>query len=433
MAVNIRSYQSETNQPIKRNPDSDRPLSFYFFPDSYVLAHVSRLTEIAKILKKRGHHITFCGQASNQPRSKMYFALRQGFDHILTEEPHFPYYWDRFIQHGWKTTVWDVLNHQNCGARVDDILEDQARILVRDKPDMVIASGTISVTAAAYIAGVPASIVQNAYLAKLLELGSPLRPIVKLYDRFHLTPLKAPIFRKYGLKPELGLDLIMGVPVLSPDLPEIDDTAFDLGEVYQIGPIHCEDFGDLPEWYDELTDGTPNIYITMGSTGLLDHVLRRCYGSLAQMPYRFVVTTAGQVSDETQRMAPSNFRFVEYAPGCEILKHCQALIYHGGTGTMYQGLQAGVPMIALHTHIEQKTCAQHPKKYKYGMRLSARKITGRRLAAAIDRVLENPRYRRAAEEYAPLVAAADGALRAADILEEKARAGAGKNLRAKVA
>ena len=91
----------------------------------------------------------------------------------------------------------------------------------------------------------------------------------------------------------------------------------------------------------------------MDRPGLLDPLLQRSYPALAKTSYRFIVTTSGQVSEATMVAAPPNFRFARHAPGSKLLERSAALVFHGGNGTMYQALAAGVPMLALPSHLEQ--------------------------------------------------------------------------------
>jgi len=106
------------------------------------------------------------------------------------------------------------------------------------------------------------------------------------------------------------------------------------------------------------------------------------------------------------------------------------MIYHGGNGTMYQGLAAGVPMVALPTQLEQSLCADIAVRHGFGLKLSPRRIRGGRLLYALNWILSDPRFREAARKYSPRVREARGAARAAEILEQAALEGkpAGHNL-----
>src|SRR5690606_27518839 len=136
----------------------------------------------------------------------------------------------------------------------------------------------------------------------------------------HFGRMRKPVYRKHGIKPMNGIKLLRNTPLISPDLDPFHKTHPGFPLWQSIGPILYEPPCSLPDWFDELSDGTTNVYITMGSTGLLEPLLRRCYDVLGKSKYRFVVTTAGQVSEAGMAAAPANFRFAKYAPGLAIME-----------------------------------------------------------------------------------------------------------------
>lgn len=107
------------------------------------------------------------------------------------------------------------------------------------------------------------------------------------------------------------------------------------------------------------------------------------------LPYRFVVTTANQVSEETARMAPANFRLCTYAPGSKLLEKCRAMIFHGGNGSMYQVLAAGVPMLALPSHQEQGLITNFAVDRGYCIRMHARWFRTNALINNLRELIDN--------------------------------------------
>lgn len=407
---------------MNAQPAPDRPLKFILFPLGWLLAHVGRLVEIGKALRARGHEVIFAGEDPANSRSRMSIAQKEGFPCIRAKECNHPYAWDRFVKYGWWITPVDMLRHHHW-APLDEIIDDHVQLMMRERPDMVVGDGSISVSTAAYITKTPAAGVMNAYAGHFVRPGSFTMPLIYCWDRFQLARERLRVYRKYNCRPVNAIRLLKSIPLISPDLPELDKSTAHWKNWRPVGPILFEPPSSLPEWFNKINDGTPNIYLTMGSTGLMDRVLRRSYETLARAPYRFLITAAGQVSEETKAMAPPNFCITEYAPGSRILEHCRALIFHGGNGTMYQGLAAGVPMIALPTQLEQSLCADIAVKHGFGMKMSPRFVNGRKLLNALNWVMSDPRYRRAAKRYSGLVRNADGAGHAADILEATAREG----------
>lgn len=397
-----------------------RPLKFMFFPQGFGLAHVGRCVEIAKTLRERGHEVVFGGVSTSDPRSKLNQAEVQGFRVLEVKEPYQPYAWDRFHDHGILIALWDVLNSHKW-APLDEILEDIIRVCEEEQPDLILGDASVGVSPAGHILGIPAAGVFNAYNTHFVRPWSFFNFLIHGAEFAHFGRLRARVFRKRGLKPINGIKLLRQTPLLSPDLPAFHKSHDDFPLWQSIGPILYEPPSTLPEWYDELGDGKTNIYITMGSTGLLEPLLRNCYEALGKSDYRFVVTTAGQVSEEGMAMAPDNFRFATYAPGLAIMKHCAAVVHHGGNGSMYQALAAGLPMLALPGHLEQQLCTAYMLEHEFGLKGVPRKMKGKEMLAVLDRLITEPRFGDNARRFQAEVTAGGATDRAADILEAHAR------------
>jgi len=399
-----------------------RSLKIILFPLGCLLSHVGRLTEIGKELRKRGHEVVFGGEAPSHPRTKLYIPQQQGFRLVYAKEPDYRYAWDRFEKYGWLATAWDLFRHRHW-APLDEILEGHVQLIHREKPDLVVGDATISVSTAAHIAGIPAAGVMNLYAWQFISPASIFTPMIHTWDALELSRLRRRVYRKYGKKQVNALRLLKNILVIAPDLPGLYDPPTGWPKWQPVGPIYSEVDAPLPEWYDELDDSIPNVYVTMGSTGLLDAFLRRTYEDLAKAPYRFLVTTGGQVAEETVAMAPPNFRIATYAPGSKLLERCQAMIFHGGNGTMYQALAAGVPMIALPSHLEQKVCFRPAIKHGFGLEFSPRRVRANTLLKALDEIIHDEGYRQAAHQFSQPIHEANGVARAADVLEQTAREG----------
>ncbi len=401
------------------SPAPARRLKVILFPLGWLLAHVGRLVEIGKVLRARGHEVIFAGDDPAHPRSKLSFAQIEGFPLRYAKEPDHPYAWDRYVRHGWKHTAWDLLHFERW-APLDAILEGHVELIRREKPDLIVGDGTISVSTAGHITGVPAAGVMNAYAGRFAQPGTLYHALIRAGDAVLLSRVRNRVYRKYGVRPADALSLLKSTPMVSPDLPGLYPAPSGWRHWHVCGPIISEPPASLPEWYDELDDGTPNVYVTMGSTGLLDEFLRRTAPALGKLPYRFLVTTAGQVEPETMRALPSNFRVATYGPGSKLLEKSRALIFHGGNGSMYQALAQGVPMVALPLHLEQQLCANIAASMGVCLTYRARNVEPARLIRLLERVLSEPHFRDTARRIAPQVCAANGAESAALYLERVA-------------
>lgn len=391
------------------------PLKILMFPLGFGLAHVGRCVEIAKVLRARGHEVVFAGEDPSHPRSKLDQAQAAGFRVVRVKEPAQPYAWDRFHDHGFLVSVWDMLNSRKW-APLDEIIEDMIRVCREERPDLILGDASVGASTAGHILGIPAAGVLNAYNTHFVKPWTFFNVLVQAMELLHFGRMRKPVYHRHGVEPVNGITLLRRIPLISPDLDHFHKSHPGFPLWQSIGPILYEPPCELPEWFDELSDGTTNIYITMGSTGLLEPLLRRCYKALGHSKYRFVVTTAGQVSDEGMAAAPPNFRFAKYAPGLAIMEHCAAVVFHGGNGTMYQALAAGKPLLALPGHLEQELCTEYILDHGFGVKASPRKMNGEAMLRAIDALVNDPCYRESAEALQADVLRGGATERAADIL-----------------
>lgn len=90
---------------------------------------------------------------------------------------------------------------------------------------------------------------------------------------------------------------------------------------------------------------------------------------------------------------------------------------------MYQALSAGVPMVAIPTHLEQRANARIGVNNGFCRLLPPRRATGAAVLSALRDVIDRTEYRDAAQHWSTIVAQSDGSNRAADLMEAFAREG----------
>ena len=142
-------------------------------------------------------------------------------------------------------------------------------------------------------------------------------------------------------------------------------------------------------------DNRPFVLVAM-STTFMDHVdqLQRAVDALGALPVRGLVTT-GPVVDPEQLEAPSGVTVVRSAPHRDVLAHADALVTHGGHGTVIKGLVAGVPIVCMPTGRVQPDNAARLVHRGAGVKVS-KNASPARVAAAVRQVIEDPSYRRCA-------------------------------------
>ncbi len=133
------------------------------------------------------------------------------------------------------------------------------------------------------------------------------------------------------------------------------------------------------------------------STTFQDHAacLQRIVDALATLPVHAIVTT-GPAIDPSTITAAANVTVVAAAPHSQILRRAAAVVTHGGHGTVVRALAAGVPMVVLPHGRDQADNARRITSRGAGIALR-RSAKPTKIATAVERLLDNPAYRVAAE------------------------------------
>lgn len=97
---------------------------------------------------------------------------------------------------------------------------------------------------------------------------------------------------------------------------------------------------------------------------------------------------------------PQGIGYFGFVPLSELLPKVAGFVHHGGMGSLSQGLIAGVPQLTVPRFMDQPDNAGRLAKCGASINLSPRGLTTERLAASIDRLLNDGEYRRRSQELA---------------------------------
>ena len=202
---------------------------------------------------------------------------------------------------------------------------------------------------------------------------------------------------------ELGLDPLDDVwgqwdraaRVLVLTSPALDLPAVLPDNVRYVGPVL-----DDPGWTEPypLPDGDePLVVVGLSSTYMQQaDVLRRIVAALDTLPVRGVVTT-GPALDPAEVPGTAHVHVVRSAPHAQLFPAASVVVTHAGHGTLVKALAAGVPALCLPMGRDQSDNVVRAARHGavIGLRPSA---SATHIAAAVRRLLDDPSYRRAAEE-----------------------------------
>jgi len=174
------------------------------------------------------------------------------------------------------------------------------------------------------------------------------------------------------------------------------------------------------EWLDEIPSERPWVHITEGTSHYQDpFLLRSAVSGLAGAPVEAIITHG-------RGRTPGELRLGEIAPNVHLapwlshdalLPRCRALVTTGGAGTTMAGLRAGLPLVLVPTTWDKPDNARRVEAAGAGLILPPKQCTPESLREAVESVLVEPRYQRAAKRCAELLARAPGPPGAAELIE----------------
>jgi MGT family glycosyltransferase len=199
--------------------------------------------------------------------------------------------------------------------------------------------------------------------------------------------------------------------------------------VRYVGPLlwHPPEPPGTLAWLDQVRADRPWVHVTEGTSHFQQPLLLPAAArGLAGAPFEAILTT-GQERDPAALGLPSasNVHVTGWLSHGELLPRCAAIVTTGGAQTIASALAAGVPLVVVPTLWDKPANARRVAAAGVGVRLAPKDCTPERLRAAVEEVLDDPSYRRAAGRMAQALAAAPGPTGAAAMIAELAGTPAG--------
>ncbi|MFE2183743.1 glycosyltransferase [Streptomyces sp. NPDC059455] len=206
--------------------------------------------------------------------------------------------------------------------------------------------------------------------------------------------------------------------------------------IHYVGPSIAERpaTADFPwEWLDPTR---PAVLITLGTanTDAGARFLTECLEAVRARAGRFqtvivdpddVLTRATRDIENMPATPDDNDVLVRrYVPQLALLQRVNAVVCHAGHNTVCEALWHGVPLVVAPIRDDQPVVAAQVVDAGAGIRVRFGRARAVAIGEALDAVLDEPRYRAAAERVGASFRAAGGATAAATHLERLATSGA---------
>jgi MGT family glycosyltransferase len=169
------------------------------------------------------------------------------------------------------------------------------------------------------------------------------------------------------------------------------------------------------EWVDSRRQ---QVLVSVGtlSMDLSDSFFHRVVEALRPLAYRLqaiVVAPDAAVPDP-----PGHLLVRTRVPMLELLPRVRAVVSHGGLNTVCESLSFGVPLVVTPIKGDQAINASQVADAGAGLRISFDRAGADELRTALLTVLDDPAFRKSAQQVGESLAAAGGASAAAHHLEQ---------------
>ncbi len=295
--------------------------------------------------------------------------------------------------------------------------DDVRAELEREPADvLVVDSMLFTALSAAEASGLPtATLIHTPYsvfrggpLVEMFAVGIP--PL----NAYRAALGLAPVSQLVELHDNPELALVALPKEFEPDSP-------DAANVFRMGPVL-----DAPalQRTDEVVDlgdrSSPLVLVSLSTAeqeqlGLLQSIA----DAVAGMPVRAIVTT-GPAIEPAAIVAGPNTQVVQYQAHSEILPAASLVITHAGLGTVMASLGQGVPLVCVPMGRDQFFNAERVASLGAGLMLPPGSDAAA-VAAAATTVLNDERFRDAAQEMATTIGTYGGAAGAVTELEALTR------------
>ncbi len=156
------------------------------------------------------------------------------------------------------------------------------------------------------------------------------------------------------------------------------------------------------------------VYISMGTVNQNKQFIRNCINALASTDWQ-VIISMGTDTDHFAEL-PENIKVYEAVDQMAVLSIADAFITHCGMNSASEGLYYSVPLVLFPQTPEQSAVAKRTEELGAGVIL--RSMAEEDILDALTKVLEDQRYREAAEKVSDSFKACGGAEEAKEFLEQ---------------
>ena len=168
----------------------------------------------------------------------------------------------------------------------------------------------------------------------------------------------------------------------------------------------------------EFPRGTLRTLDRWGLQNGIEAVFRAIAEACSGPEVQLVISLGGGLEPEDLGPLAGNPIVVRYAPQLDLMRQSALVISHGGLNTVLEALTNGVPLVIIPVTNDQPGIGARVQWTGSGEVIPLQRLSVAKLRRAVHSVLENPRYRSAAQFLRDCTASKNGLERASDIVEQ---------------
>jgi MGT family glycosyltransferase len=261
---------------------------------------------------------------------------------------------------------------------------------------------------------------RNAFLKAVTQKGI-FGPVQKEAERLHREITGRP-FPGFFLDWPAAADAVVqfSVPGFEYPRPDVSTEVDFIGPVSRGGAVTSK----LPAWWKDLDTDRPVVHVSQGTVANtdFDELLMPTIHGLASRDVLVVATTGGRDAAWVQAQLPENARVAEFLPYDALFEKVDVFVTNGGYGGVHYALGKGVPLVVAGMTEDKAEVSARVEWSGTGVNLRTNTPSPEKVAAAVDRVLADPTYRRAAQRIGAEIAAAPGVAGILPIIDRHASA-----------
>jgi UDP:flavonoid glycosyltransferase YjiC (YdhE family) len=209
--------------------------------------------------------------------------------------------------------------------------------------------------------------------------------------------------------------------VLSPVPPSFRNPAVPLpstGHSIRPGALSGRSEHAVPDWIARLP-ARPTVYLTLGTVFPMESgdLFARVIAGVRESPLDLIVSVGPDYDPAELGSQPDNVRVERWISEHALLPRCDAVVSHGGSGSVIAALAHGIPLVLLPIGTDQPLNAARCEALGVGRILDPLTATPRNVQDAVGAVLAEPSYRIAARKLADEAAGLPDAAHAVRLIE----------------